>query len=57
LLTDRLSSECRDLQLAQLAQPQSPIRVHCTARPVTGACALDRTAVSARCRHGLHQVP
>jgi hypothetical protein len=57
LLTDRLSSECRDLQLAQLAQPQSPIRVHCTARPVTGSCALDRSAVSARYRHGLHSGP
>ena len=35
LLTDRLSGECRDLQLAQLAPPQSPIPVHCTAQPVT----------------------
>ena len=35
-LTDRLSGECRDLQLAQLARaPQSPIPVPCTAHPVT----------------------
>jgi hypothetical protein len=34
-VTDRLSSECRDLQLARLAPPQSPIPVHCTTQPVT----------------------
>ena len=35
-LTDHLSGECRDLQLAQLARaPQSPIPVPCTTQPVT----------------------